>query len=53
LHEGANFNDPGTWTMTSTPEPATWATFVLGVGGIGATFRTLRKAANLRHPVRP
>jgi len=41
--EGANFDDAGTWVVTSTPEPATWAMVLLGFGGIGFMLRHARR----------
>lgn len=29
---GSNLNDPGTWTVTSTPEPSTMALMLFGIG---------------------
>lgn len=40
-----NVGMPGTWSITAVPEPATWASMLVGFGGLGLAMRSRRKQA--------
>ena len=45
LHVGQAVFGSGTFNIAAVPEPATWATMILGIGMIGATMRRRRALA--------